>query len=575
MKINSSLNVNLKENDDDKNENFFSKFLKSITIIKLEYIISTIISVFTLTYYTMNTGFISYNLIINNDLKFESLNSDHAYLSLFRDYSDPQWKFIRNKYFTYIILLIIFIPIGRLLKNQSIEYYKNYMIIIGIIFSFYLIQLRLIYILLSSIILYYIRFLQDIVISEKIYVLINYIIVFITKIFFEYLRNNHDINKIFKNINQIDDVSYQCLYIICLFKMISFNMEYKICSLNRYTKNNNDNYIENIQKAKDHCEKCSSGEFCTECLDNTVIDKNNDYSFYNYICYIFYPYLFYNGPIIHYNNFIFQINYYTHSEHNTLCNIQKILQLLKYIFLFLVIEFYNHFIYSICIFKNINEPQNYLTLFYYCFLVLHILFFIYLKWCFIWKTGTLLSYFDGIYIEDNSKIILFKNVTGFCKGWNISVYKWIWKYIYYEFDGEQNKFLCVAIIFGFGFVIIDCLNWYYFKVLICCAVLFSIEIYIKENMCGEVDYDNYYYLRYLKYLYNCLSFSFICCICLSLYGFSIFKILATIKQLGGIYYFFKIILFILPMIITSFFINDIEKESKNEYKRLDFKLLIS
>jgi D-alanyl-lipoteichoic acid acyltransferase DltB (MBOAT superfamily) len=569
MKINSSLlNVNLNENNNN-NENFFYKLLRTITIIKLEYIISSIIAVFTLTYYTMNTGYLSYNLIINNNLQIESLNSDYAYLSLFRDYADEQWKYIRCKYFTYIFLLIISIPIGRVLKNQSIAYYKKYMVIVGIFFSFYLMQFRFIYIILSAVILYYTRFLQDIIISEKIYVLLNYLILLITKIIFEYFRNNHDINNInlFKNFNKIDNVSYQCLYIISLFKMISFNMEYKISSLNRYINNNN--YIENVQKAKEHCEKCSTGEFCSECLDNALLDKNSDFSFLNFIFYIFYPYLLYNGPIIHYNNFIFQINNYTHSEHNTLFNISKLLYLLKYILIFLVLEFYNHFIYSISIFKNISEPQNYLTLFYYCFFLLHILIFIYMKWYFIWKTGILLSYLDGIYIENNSKIILLKNITGFCRGWNCSVYRWIVKYLYSALDGEQNKFWNVIIIFGFFFVLVD-FSLKYFSIIICCIILFSIEIYVKEYACSQVNSDDYWYLRYSKYLYNCICFSFICCICLSVYGFNVSNMLGVIRQIGGIFCFILIILFILPIIIMSFFLNDIEKQNENEYNRLDY-----
>ena len=45
--------LNLNENNNN-NENFIYNFFRTITIIKLEYIISSIIAVFTLTYYTMN-----------------------------------------------------------------------------------------------------------------------------------------------------------------------------------------------------------------------------------------------------------------------------------------------------------------------------------------------------------------------------------------------------------------------------------------------------------------------------------------------------------------------------------------
>ena len=569
MKLNSSLNVNVKENDNN-NQNLLYKLFKSSNIIKVEYIISTIISIFSLTYYSMNAGYISYNLIINNNIKLDSLNSDKAYLSSYRDFSDGQWKFIRDKYFTYIFLLTILIPVGRLMKNVSITYYKIYLGFFGIIFSFYLIQLRVIYILLSSLILYNIRFLQDIIINEKIYILINYIILFFIKVIFEYFKNNHDINdiKFLKNFPKIDNVSWQCLYLFSLFKMISFNMEYKTSCLNRFNKN----YIEDLQKAKEHCTKCSKGEFCSECLDNTILDKEYDFSFLNYICYIFYPYLLFNGPIIHYNSFIFQINNCNHSEHNNLFNIPKLLYLLKYILLFLIIEFYNHYIYSVSIFKNINDPQNYLSLFYYCFLLLHVLIFIYIKWSFIWKTGAFYSYYDGIYIQNNSKIIIFNNVTEFFRGWNISFHRWILKYVYEPLEGDKNKIRNIFIIFGFMFILIDISNWNYFIIIMCCAFLFNLEIYIKGKITSLIrdDYNNFFYIRYLKYLYGCISFIFLCSICLSVYGLSVSNILSVIKQTGGIFYFVKIIIFMLPIIIMSFFIKDFDQEYKNEYKRLYF-----
>ena len=48
------------------------------------------------------------------------------------------------------------------------------------------------------------------------------------------------------------------------------------------------------------------------------------------------------------------------------------------------------------------------------------------------------------------------------------------------------------------------------------------------------------------------------------------RILFEIKEYGGVFYFVKIILFILPIAIMNCYVSDITKVKKNEYKRLYF-----
>ena len=187
----------------------------------------------------------------------------------------------------------------------------------------------------------------------------------IIKTIFVYIKNNHDINniKILKRFPKIDEISWQSLYILCLFRMISYNIEYINSSLENFVNDNykTDNNLIEKRNAQHYCERCSNGYFCLKCLENIKLEKDKDFSFLNYICYIFYPHLLYSGPIINYNSFIFQINNHEQSKHNLLFIFPKILYLLKYIILFLLMELYNHYIYSITIFKN----YNYFKIIYY------------------------------------------------------------------------------------------------------------------------------------------------------------------------------------------------------------------
>ena len=283
MSINfSQISSNQKHTNDNIDNSLlspgnFCNLFKSQNLIKLEYLISTIISIYSLTYYSMNMGYISHNLIKAGNFEFDSLNKKNAYLSSFRDYSDPQWKFFREKYFSNMILLIILIPFGRIIKNQSIELYKIFMIIFGIFFSFYLFQLRFIYILLSSIIFYNLKNVQNFeMMNQKLFLGLNYIVMIIIKFILDYFKNNKDINElgIFKKFPKIDNISWNYIFVLSLLKMISYNIEYRNSSLDIYEINNN--FIENTTKAREHCSKCAIGEFCSSCLENIKLDKNND-----------------------------------------------------------------------------------------------------------------------------------------------------------------------------------------------------------------------------------------------------------------------------------------------------------
>ena len=116
----------------------------------LEYYISTALSVFLFSYFTTTAGFKSYNYIINNKLELES-----SYLTKYRDYEDPQWKYFRSHFFIFIFIGIIFITLSKLIKKYYSDILKYFYAIFGFCFSFYLIKIRLIYILSIMMLFFY------------------------------------------------------------------------------------------------------------------------------------------------------------------------------------------------------------------------------------------------------------------------------------------------------------------------------------------------------------------------------------------------------------------------------------
>ena len=63
------------------------------------------------------------------------------------------------------------------------------------------------------------------------------------------------------------------------------------------------------------------------------------------------------------------------------------------------------------------------------------------------------------------------------------------------------------------------------------------------------------------------------CICLVEYGLNVNRILFEIKEYGGVFYFVKIILFILPIVIMNCFVSDITKVKKMNIKDYIFNNL--
>ena len=570
MKGNPSMEVDLK-GPETTNQIFLSPienfpYIKEKNLfLSIEYYLCTAISVFLWSYFTTSSAFRSYNFILKNR-EF----SPFAYLSKFRDYNDEQWNYFRQNFFiSFLIIPIIFVITSQFIKKYYEQNLKNFYLISGIIYGFYLVQLRIIYLFLACCAFYYSKDLVKIF-REKAYMSIWWIELFSIKFVIKFLQSIIGVNNII-NVNvKMDNYSWEIILIYSLLKMMSFNLEYKKVYNNETVPES----IFNLNQAKSHCMQCYDSNFCTKCLENTVVTEkekiDDSFSLENFIIYIFYPPLFYTGPLLNFNSFLFQMNIYKDSQHNKILKMNKILYLLKIILLFAAMEIYNHFIYPIYLFRKDTafEPNSDVSLFYYCFICLNILTFLWLKFSIIWKISRLMAWCDGIFVEENMNrfIYNFYSIELFFRGTNRSLNRWLVRYIYIPLGGKNQKYINIWIVFGFWYLIFNFKSIDYAIFALCICVLFDLEMFLKNtfiNKYGE-DFNEKIQLRYGKYLV-CSCFIFILFI-LGLLGFhfsidNLKAVFDVVIEKGGYFYFLNFIIFLIPNVVTMFFIRDMELEN--------------
>ena len=568
MKSNPSIEVDLK-GQEATNQIFLSQidnlpYIKKKDIYQnIEYYISTGLSVFLWSYFTTSAGFRSYNFVINHKLEL-----DLSYLSKYRDYQDLQWKFFRTHLFIFSLIGLIFVITSKIIRKYNNEYLRYFYSISGICFGIYLLNVRIIYILIPMMIFFYSSKLVNI--GDKNFSILIWCELLICKYGITKAEKFFVLKNIFKGKNGIDDLSCEFITTYALLRMLSFNIEYKKIFYDQTVPES----IFSLNQARSHCMECFNGNFCSKCLENAVIaDKDkieNSFDIINLTNYVFYLPLLFNGPLINYNNFMFQLGIWKDSQHNNLKKMNKVLYFLKLLLLLIIMEVYNHFLFPIFLFRNgynTCEPNKGISLFYYCFICLNILAFLWLKFAIIWKFGRLFAWCDGIYVEENMNRIIYNiySLEEFFRGMNRSFNRWIVRYLYIPLGGKNKKYVNIWVIFAFVYFIFNFENGDYLIYSISCCVLLDIEIFVKYtfvNKFGE-DFNENIYLRYLKYFVASIYLLILFIVSLIGFHFSLQGmkvIMDNIVANGGHFYLLIFALFFLPNIITMFFVRDMELE---------------
>lgn len=171
----------------------------------------------------------------------------------------------------------------------------------------------------------------------------------------------------------------------------------------------------------------------------------SEYNLSNFIAYVLYTPLFIAGPVVTFNDYVYQ-------SKNTLPSINKI-RLGKYalrlVLTILVMELLLHFTYVVAVSKTKAwEGDSPLQISMIGLFNLNI---IYLKLLIPWRLFRLWGLLDGIDTPENMIRMVDNNYSAlaFWRAWHRSYNKWVVRYIYIPLGGSKNRILTSLTVFSF------------------------------------------------------------------------------------------------------------------------------
>ncbi|KAK6465181.1 MBOAT, membrane-bound O-acyltransferase family-domain-containing protein [Scheffersomyces coipomensis] len=176
-----------------------------------------------------------------------------------------------------------------------------------------------------------------------------------------------------------------------------------------------------------------------------------EYNFLNYIAYLTYTPLFIAGPIITFNDYIYQSNY------QPLASVKNykrtLIYFLRLLFCIFVMEFILHFMYVVAVSKTKAWYGD--SPFQISMIGMFNLNIIWLKLLIPWRLFRFWSLLDGIDPPENMIRCMDNNFSAlaFWRAWHRSYNKWIVRYIYVPLGGG-GKYRIVNSLFVFSFVAI-------------------------------------------------------------------------------------------------------------------------
>ena len=290
---------------------------KSNKVILYEYFFCSLFAFISWGFFTIRLGFHSYNIAKKYNFRLSGLTKDNTYLGKYRDFSDFQWKYFRKNLKLISYFALIFILLSQFIKRKlNFNCSKLFYLFVGVGYAYYLHGNKILFLFITLISTYLLCLMLP-KIGSNFFVFLTWIICIFVKVTSE-IYGGYSLKSLGININEYSILGWNVCFGLNMLKIISFNIEYK----NVFEKNFKNNFIVNLEKAKEHCENCKKGEFCLTCLKFVKIDLEK-FSFINYLIYIFYPPLYFSGPILLYNSFIFQWYNFLESEQKNFLNKKK------------------------------------------------------------------------------------------------------------------------------------------------------------------------------------------------------------------------------------------------------------
>ncbi|KAM0693893.1 hypothetical protein Q7P36_006017 [Cladosporium allicinum] len=230
---------------------------------------------------------------------------------------------------------------------------------------------------------------------------------------------------------------WEILFNICVLRLISFNFDYywsldhKVMSAVEKKNMDPANYSER------------------ERIDTPPTPA--DFSFRNYIAYVLYSPLYLAGPILTFNDYIYQQRHQLPSINRS----RTMLYALRFLICLLTMELVLHYLYAVAISKS-NPDWSQYTPFQLSMLGYFNLHVIWLKLLLPWRFFRLWALLDGVDPPENMVRCVSDNYStlAFWRGWHRSFNRWVTRYVYIPLGGSRgSKVRAIANFFAvFTFV---------------------------------------------------------------------------------------------------------------------------
>jgi len=368
--------------------------------------------------------------------KYKDLLSDGWMFGRKADVSDSQTNTFRSFAFILLYVLISHVAISRViqfLSSNSVKYRKIYSLVFSTIFLAVLYGTSLIKILILLSINYYIakRFGKS-KMNPILTWVFNILILFLNEYF-----KGYKFSALWSGLKFLDERNglmprWDINYNYCVLRSISYNMDYYWCLKNKEESKDIESKIMEDNGTKDYKAR----------VRDSLLEK--DYNFFNYLVYILYVPLYLAGPIITFNDFIYQINH-----RNSLPIKKTILYAIRFVAVCILFEWTIHYMYVNAIIRR-RAYENF-SPFDYCMLAYFSLNNVWLKLLIIWRFFRLWAMVDNIETIENMNRCMPNNysMAGFWRAWHTSYNKWNIRYIYIPLGGNKSPLINNAFVFTF------------------------------------------------------------------------------------------------------------------------------
>lgn len=344
--------------------------------------------------------------------KFEPLLSPGWLFGRKVDNSDMQYSFLRDNFWLIWALLLAHTSLRRVVSWVSSHKRSSFDLVFGVVFLFALHGVNSLRVMLHIVVMYFIsRRIKNTTYAKFALWTYGVFTLFFNEHFKTIPFHVPILDQSFRGIIQ----RWEVFYNITLLRILSFNLD----------------YLEKKDQPPAKPVKMPADLDDRERLVAPI--PIAQYSFWNYLSYLFYAPLFIAGPIITFNDYFYQSNY--HQSLSTKDFKRIVTYGARLIFCVLVMEFILHFMYVVAVSKTKAWDGD--TPFELSMLGLFNLNVIWLKLLIPWRLFRLWSLLDGIDPPENMIRCMDNNysVVGFWRAWHRSYNRWVIRYIYVPLGG--------------------------------------------------------------------------------------------------------------------------------------------